>query len=153
MKNSTFKFAALVLSLILTFATPLSVSAATIPEVNLPNASYYLTSYGGSVNRLGGGAVQVYFSVTSTSSSMAKVGATRIVLEESSDNVNWSGAATYHYSSYPSMMGSGTRYNTTVPAYQGTSGWYYRAYITVWAGTSMTTGDSRSFWTTTVQAT
>lgn len=153
MKKTIYKTLAFILVLILAFGTPLRVSAATGPDVTLPNASYYLTSYGASVERLGGGVVYVYSRTTGTSS-WAKIGATRIVLEESSDNVNWSTVGNYHYSAYSSMMGSNvTRHVCTTPNYQGHSGWYYRAYVTVWAGSSMSTGDSRSFWTITVQAT
>lgn len=139
------------LILVLTLFCPIIASAAVI-EPSQPNASYYLTSYGAYIGPLGGGQVKVYFSVTGTTE-MEMIGATRVVLYESSDNSNWSIVGNYHYSTTSGMMGYGyTRYSSSTPTYYGTAGYYYQAYVTIWAGNG-TDGDSRSFWTSVKQAT
>lgn len=151
MKKTTKRTVVRVTAFLLLVAMLCPNALAAVIEPNLPDASLYLTSYSAYVGPLGGGQIKVYFSVTGKTT-MDLIGATRVVLYESSDNANWDIVANYHYSETSGMMSSGwVRYNGNTPTYYGTSGYYYKAYVSIWAGNDGQ-GDDRYFWTSTVQA-
>lgn len=118
---------------LLVMATP-SAMAAMPPDGGTaePYASSYLEAYMAYVYSGGGGKVQVCFDVTG-STKMDKIGATTIVLKESSDNKSWKTVKTFKYASYPSMIRSNSVTHTSSVSYSGVAGRYYKATVTIYA--------------------
>ena len=135
---------------LLSMVLPVFGSAAVADPVS-PCASYYLNAYSGYMAALGGGQIAACFSARGTTT-MDQIGALRVIMEESTDNANWYAVASYHYSSYSSMMGYGKTLHHGSVTYNGVAGRYYRAYITIWGGKDGD-GDTRYFWTGSKQAT
>lgn len=144
------KLSAALVCLILLVTT--STAMAAVPPDNSisPQASYYLSSYLAYVYSAGGGKVEVCFDVTGTTK-MDKIGATTIVLKESSDNKSWTTVKTFRYASYPSMMGSNDVTHTSSVSYSGVAGRYYKATVTVYAAKDGGS-DSRLVSTSTIKA-
>lgn len=136
---------------LLVMVTP-SAMAAVPPDGGTaePYASSYLAVYSAYVYSPGGGKVQVWFDVTGTTK-MDKIGATTIVLKESSDNKSWTTVKTFRYTSYPSMMGSNNVTHTSSVSYSGVAGRYYKATVTVYAAKDGGS-DSRLVSTSTIKA-
>lgn len=64
---------------------------------------------------------------------MDELGASVIKIQRSSDGENWTTMRTYRKASYPSMICENTSAHTYGYSYTGTAGYYYRAYITLYA--------------------
>ena len=79
---------------------------------------------------------------------MKQVGASKIVLYESSDGELFSRVDTFKYEDYPAMMGSGWDHYAVVLTYDGTPGYAYYAIVYCYAGNS--TGHDEKTYTTAV---
>ena len=139
-----------VLVLIVSLMTPCYVSAAVVEPMQ-PMASDYLDSYNGYVCAMGGGKLEIWFSVTGDDI-MDEIGTLSIGLYESSNRVNWTHVKTFLHEDWPSMLDEGDYFYSSYVPYQGVAGRYYKAYVGVWAGKNGT-GDSRYFWTSVERAT
>lgn len=144
MRNHKFLTRVTVFLLLVSMVLPVFGSAAVVDPAR-PYASYYLNAYSGYIADLGGGTVAACFSARGTTT-MDELGAMRIVLEESTDGSNWYTVRSYHYSSYSSLMGYNKVLHSGSVTYNGVSGRYYRAYITIWGGKDGG-GDTRYLWT------
>jgi hypothetical protein len=139
-----------VLVLVVSLMTPCYVSAAVIEPMQ-PNASDYLDSYNAYVCAMGGGKLEIWFSVTGDNV-MDEIGTLSIRLYESTDQVNWTRVKTFLHEDWPSMLEEGDYFYSSYVPYQGVAGRYYKAYVGVWAGKNGA-GDSRYFWTSVERAT
>lgn len=83
---------------------------------------------------------EVWFDVTATHS-MEKLGASVIKVQRSSDGENWTTMRTYTKESYSQMICEDTIRHAACVTYTGTSGYYYRAYIELYAEDSSGTGE------------
>lgn len=135
------KIIALLLALVLCLA-PAALAAT--------QSSLYLSSYGASVYAEGSGDIQVWFNVQATGT-MDEIGALTIILQRSSTGTNWTTVKTFQYTSYANMLDYDDNFYTSCVDYSGTEGYYYRAYVTIWAGIDGS-GDSRQILTSSVQA-
>ncbi|NCB50271.1 MAG: hypothetical protein EOM54_00115 [Clostridia bacterium] len=135
---------ALVLIFVICFST---VSFAADKSTK---SSLYLTCYSAYIWPEGDGDISIWFDVTGTGT-MDEIGALTIILQQSSNGSTWSTVKTYRYTSYLNMLGYNAVYYTSGVDYSGTEDYYYRAYVTVWAGEDGD-GDSRQILTATVRA-
>lgn len=142
-------FAAMLL--VVVTLVPVNAFAATKEEI-MPLGSDYLDSYSAYVYPAGSGKIQVWY-IVDADTYMDDIGALRIMLYESSDNTNWSWKKTYTHDVYTSMMGHDKiAYSSHVDYDDAVAGYYYKAYVTIWAGVDGG-GDTRYMWTSVKQAT
>lgn len=71
---------------------------------------------------------------------MEEIGASEIKVQRSSDGANWTTMKTYSMDTYSNMTDCNTGIHTDCVTYTGTRGYYYRAYITLYARNSSGTG-------------
>mgnify|MGYP006922122444 CR=1 FL=1 len=118
-----------ILSVVLIFAVCIAptVSAATY-------ASDYFVSFSSNIQSGGSGKVLVSIKATGKVG-VNEIGAEKIVLEESKDGNTWRKVETFTSDEYPEMMKYGVRSIGSSVTYNGTSGCYYRATLTFYAGT------------------
>ena len=135
------------LLLALSLAAPCYASAAVIEPVQ-PMGSDYFDSYSAYVCAMGGGKIEIWFTVSATRS-MDKLGALTIMLYESANQEEWTRVKTYTYENYPSMLVQGTILHTYGVPYYGIAGRYYKAHVFFYASKDGTS-DSRGI-TTAVQ--
>lgn len=142
---------AMALALALLLLVPISANAATNNTTVAPCASYYLDLYNTYICPMGSGNLQIWFEVMGTGI-MDEIGTLRIVLYESTDNVNWTWKKTFLHEDYSSMLIEDDFYHSSYVSYTGTAGRYYKAYVCIWAGKDGS-GDTRYMWATSVRAT
>ena len=82
---------------------------------------------------------QAWFEVTGVRI-MDKIGAKEIKIQRSSDNENWTTMATYSMDNYSSLICENTSTHSACVTYTGTRGYYYRAYIKLYAKDSTGSG-------------
>lgn len=138
-----YRITALFLVVMLLF--PVLVTAAE------PRASAYLSHYNAYPYSAGLGKIRIYFNVTGVTD-LDDIGAIRLSIYESTDQINWTIKATHTNESTPSMLGYNTCYYSSHVDYQGVVGRYYKAYICIWGGKDGD-GDTRYFWTSAKKAT
>lgn len=80
----------------------------------------------------GGTAFQIWFDVTAIDT-MDELGAKKITIQRSTDNANWTNISTYTKESYTSMICKNTIRHTSYVTFYGSSGYYYRAYVELYA--------------------
>lgn len=118
-----------VLSIVLVFTICIVPMAAAVT-----NASDYLSTYSSNIQSGGSGKVLVTIKAIGKVG-VNEIGAEKIVLEESKDGKSWHIAETFEPDEYPEMMKYGARTIGSSVTYNGTSGYYYRATLTFYAGT------------------
>lgn len=126
--------------IVLVLVTVLSTTAFAA-EPLAPRASNYFTGSSVYFWHVSGSQYQIWFDVLAKSS-MTELGASQIIVERSTDLVNWEPAGTYYKSSYPQM----TTKTTTVSyanyvTYYPTTGYAYRAVVTLYAKNSSGYGE------------
>lgn len=139
------------LLLVISLFVPCTAYAATSDVVAQPYASRYLTAYNTYICAMGSGKLQIWYEVMGTGD-MDEIGVLKIMLYESSDNVNWTWKKTFLHESYSSMLVENDFYHSSYVSYSGTAGKYYKAYVCIWAGKDGS-GDTRYMWATSVRAT
>lgn len=138
----------LILAVVLVFGSIITAEAAEAEA----QASYYLSSYLAYIYPEGDGKISVWFEVHATGT-MDEVGAITIRLREKAPGAtSWTSVKTYFYDDYPEMLGSDVNHYYGHVDYEGTPGYTYFAYVTVWAGDDGD-GDSRILATAEVVAT
>lgn len=148
MSHRIIKMIALAIAVILA-ASP-AVNAEALDSVQ-PRASDYLDSYQSYIYPAGSGKIQVWFSVTADDY-MDQVGALRIFIYESTDNINWTYVETFSHAENTNMLVDDDYFHMDHVTYQGVAGRYYKAYVCIWAGKDGG-GDTRYFWTSAKLAT
>lgn len=121
----------LVLSLVMLLAVPAQAADARSSSF-FARSSVYLYETSSTT-------FQAWFDVTGMRT-MDKIGAKEIKIQRSSDNENWTTMKTYSMADYPSLICENTAAHSACVTYTGTSGYYYRAYITLYAKDSTGTG-------------
>ena len=94
-----------------------------------------------------GSSYQIWFDVTAVDQ-MYELGASKIVVERSTDEVNWETVRTYNKDSYSQMTRAYTTSYANCVSFTATNGYSYRAIVTLYARNSSGTGTMRE--TTTV---
>ena len=82
---------------------------------------------------------EVWFDVVSVDT-MAQLGASVIKVQRSGDGTNWTTMKTYTKEDYADMICENTIAHASCVSYTGAPGYYYRAYIILYAKNSSGTG-------------
>lgn len=141
MKKRIISAVSFVLSLII-FMAPMASAAVY--------SSDYISRSVVSTSKVSSGKVKVEFTV-SGKYGVNEVGAKKVVIYESSDNETWTSKKTFYSSTTSGMITYGVQSATSSVTYSGTAGYYYKADVTVYAGTSGT-GDTETYPTNSVKA-
>lgn len=117
--------------LLLVVAILLATPAFATETVEPRSSSYFMRSsvY---LYRTSDTTFQVWFDVTAMHS-MQELGAKTIKVQRSSDGENWTDMKTYSRDSYSQMIDTNTIAHSDCVSYTGTPGYYYRAYIVLYA--------------------
>ena len=83
---------------------------------------------------------QAWFDV-SCIGTMEEVGASIILIQRSSDGVNWTTMRTYTKEAYSNLVDHNTGTHASYVSYTGTTGYYYRACIVLYAKNSSGIGE------------
>ena len=126
--------------IVLMFVMVLSTTAFAAEAV-APRASMFFMSSSVYFWHVSESRYQIWFDVTAKSG-MSELGASKIVVERSTDLVDWDPVKTYNKSSYSQM----TTKTTTVEyanyvTYYPADGYAYRAIVTLYAKNSSGTGE------------
>jgi len=136
-----------IVCMILVLATALAIPASAVEIANQRGSSYF-AKYSVYLEKASGSQFKIWFDVTALDV-MSKLGASEITVERSSDQVNWTPMQTY-YKAYNSQMVASNRGSyANYVTYTYTSGYYYRATITLYAKNS--SGSAESTVTTTTE--
>lgn len=128
-----------ILCMIMVFVTVLS-TAAFAAETPAPRASNFFMSSSVYFWHISGNSYQVWFDVTALGT-MQKLGASKIKVQRSTDEVNWTTVQTYNMADYSQMTTSNAAtYINKVP-FSATTGYSYRAIVTLYAKNSSGTGE------------
>ena len=125
--------------MLLVFVTVFS-TVALAAEIPAPRASNFFGASSVYFWHVSGDNYQIWFDVTALST-MQKLGASKIKVQRSTDKVNWTTVQTYNMADYSQMTTSNAvTYINCVP-FTATSGYYYRAVVTLYAKNSSGTGE------------
>lgn len=128
-----------ILCMIMVFVTVLS-TAAFAAETPTPRASNFFMSSSVYFWHVSGDNYQIWFDVTALST-MQKLGASKIKVQRSTDKVNWTTVKTFNMDDYSQMTTTNTGHYVNCVPYTATSGYYYRAVVTLYAKNSSGTGE------------
>ena len=128
-----------IVCLIVVFAMVFS-TAALAAETPEPRASNYFTSSSVYFWHTSGNNYQIWFDVTAKGT-MQKLGTSQIRVQQSSDEVNWTTVKTYNMEDYSQMTTTGTGHYVNYVDYTATTGYSYRAIVTLYAKNSNGTGE------------
>lgn len=90
---------------------------------------------------------EIWFDVTAVGT-MTELGASKIQVQRSTDEVNWTTVKTYNKENYSQMTDTNTAWHIDCVSFTATTGYSYRAIVTLYARNSSGTGTMRE--TTTV---
>lgn len=125
--------------LVLVFVTILSVSAYAA-ESPSPRASNFFGASSVYFWHVSGSSYQIWFDVTAVGT-MQKLGCSQIRVQRSKDEVNWSTVKTYDMDDYSQMTATNTTRHSGCVSYTATSGYSYRAIVTLYAKNNSGTGE------------
>ena len=143
-KKSHFLVKLIAITLVISLCSPIGVQAA-MPETVQPMASAYLMDYTAYICAMGNGDLEIWWEVTGTNY-WADIGVLRVYLYESTNNSDFYWVETFTFTEYPNMLWHDDYICVDHVDYEGVPGYYYKAYICIWAGPE-DTGDSRYIWT------
>lgn len=120
-----------VISLLLAVSMVLAIPVSGAETVSERSSSFFLKSavY---LYEISNTTFEAWFDVTAVRT-MEKIGASVIKIQRSSDNANWTTVKTLEMANYPSMIRNNAVTHVGCATYTGTSGYYYRAYIKLYA--------------------
>ena len=128
----------MILALSIFLALP--VGAATGNDQAEPYASSFFSSHNVFLHKTTSTSFQVWFDVVACGM-MDELGVSEIKVERSSDGVTWTKMRTYFPSHYSQMICEDTFSHAGYVAFNdGIQGYYYRAYVTLYAKNSSGTG-------------
>ena len=120
------------IALILVLSTLLAIPALA-SENPTPRASSYFGYASVYLWKTSSSSFQIWFDVAALDI-MDKLGVSKIVLQRSSDNENWTDIRTYNMADYPQMVASNTGQHSGYVTYSSyNSSYYYRAKATLYA--------------------
>ena len=105
-----------------------------------PRASDYFLSSSVYLHKTSSTTFEAWFEVNCLGI-MDEVGASVVKIQRSSDGENWTTMRTYTKASYTSMTDTNTSAHYSCVSYTGTAGYYYRAYIVLYAKKGTGTGE------------
>lgn len=123
------------------FAT--SVCAAENPDARASNFFAATSVY---LEKTTGNTFQIWFDVTAVGT-MDELGAKTITVQRSSDDKNWTDVKTFSKDTYLQMMGKDTFVHDDYVTYTGATGYYYRAYVVLYAKDGNNTGEAYKYTT------
>lgn len=82
-----------------------------------------------------GNNYQIWFDVTAKGT-MAELGTSKIQVQRSTDNSNWTTVRTYYKEDYSQMIDTTTTYHAGCVPFTATTGYSYRAIVTLYAKNS-----------------
>lgn len=129
---------------------PAGARAATAETVQ-PAAGNYIADAHSEIHAVGGGDLEIYFTVEGMGV-WAEIGVLTIYVYESTDNSNFTCVQTLRAADYEEMMGGGVQMYRNHVDYEGVPGCYYKVYIMAWVDTG-TTGESKYVWSEAVRCT
>lgn len=116
----------------------------TVPVSAMENTDSRASSFFGSSSvylyRTSSTTFQAWFEVSALGV-MDKVGASEIKIQKSSDNENWTTVKTCTMANYSNLICENTGAHASYVSYTGTSGYYYRARITLYAKDGTASGE------------
>lgn len=116
----------------------------TVPVSAVENTDSRASSFFGSSDvylyRTSSTTFQAWFEVSALGV-MDKVGASEIKIQKSSDNENWTTVKTCTMANYSNLICENTGFHASYVSYTGTSGYYYRARITLYAKDGTASGE------------
>ena len=110
-------------------------TTALAAETNEPRASDFFWASSVYFWNTSGNNYQIWFGVTAVGT-MAELGASKIQLQRSTDEVNWTTVRTYNKADYPQMIKTNTGYHDDCVSFTATTGYSYRAIVTLYAKNS-----------------
>ena len=120
-----------IVSVVLAMAVLLAVPAQAA-EVVAPRGSSYFMSVCTYLWHVSGTTFEAWFDVTAVRG-MDEIGASSIAIQRSTDNQNWTTVKTFTKANYPSMIDEDTCQHASYVTYTGSTGYYYRARVTIYA--------------------
>lgn len=102
-------------------------------------SSVFFSAYDSFLRNPSGTIIRIWFDVMGNGT-MDEIGASSIVLERSSDGVQWTAVKTFLPENYPKMICENTSIAYDYVVYSGSYGYYYRAYVEFYAKNSRGTG-------------
>ena len=130
-----------IVCVVLVFVMCFSTVAFAAEPVS-PRASMYFMASSVYFWNTSGRNYQIWFDVTALDL-MYELGASKIVLERSTDEVNWETVRTYYKEDYSQMTKLSTGSYANCVSFTATTGYYYRAIVTLYARNSSGTGTMR----------
>lgn len=124
----------MILAMAMVVAIP-AFAAATVE----PKASSFFTSSSAYLYNVSGKSFDACFTVTGTGT-MDAIGANVIKIQRSSDGANWTTVATCSKNNYLYFVGYNTVTHAASVRYTGIGGYYYRAYIELYAKKGVNSG-------------
>ena len=116
----------------------------TVPVSAMENTDSRASSFFGSSSvylyQTSSTTFQAWFEVSALGV-MDKVGASEIKIQKSSDNENWTTVKTCTMANYSNLICENTGFHASYVSYTGTSGYYYRAKITLYAKDGTASGE------------
>lgn len=119
---------------IMVVAVLLTTSVVAAENEN-QRASNYFGSHSVYLHKTSSTQFQAWFEVAAVAG-MQKLGARTIEIQRSTDKSNWTTVATYEMEDYSNMVASNTGYHDGYVTYTYTTGYYYRAYVELYAKNS-----------------
>ena len=101
-------------------------------EAISPKASNYFMRSSVYLCNISGNSFEAWFEVTGVNI-MDAIGVKFIKIQQSSDGANWTTVKTYTKESYPSLIDYDSTYHTAGVSYTAVGGYYYRAFIQLYA--------------------
>jgi len=98
----------------------------------MPKASNYFMRTSVYTEQTTGRTFQVWFDVTAVGV-MDELGAKSVRIERSTDNANWETVTTFSKDVNRGMICENTGTHISYVSYTGSAGYYYRAYVTLYA--------------------
>ena len=120
----------------------LSTTALAAETVDSRASNYFMASSVYFWNTSGRN-YQIWFDVTAKST-MQKLGASKITVQRSTDNSNWTTVQTYLMGDYSQMTTSNTGHYANYVSFTATSGYSYRAIVYLYAKNSSGEGNMRA---------
>ena len=123
---------------VLAMALVMAVPAFAAEPLN-PKSSMFFGSSSVYLCNVSGNYFEAWFEVTATGG-MDVLGANFIKIQRSSDGVNWTTVKTCAKENYPNLVDYNTGFHGAGVSYTATGGYYYRAYIQLYAKKGVNTG-------------
>lgn len=129
--------------LVLVMAMILAIPAMAA-ETTDPRGSAYFGRSSVYLCNVSGNSFEAWFEVTGTGT-MDQIGVNFIKIQRSSDGTNWTTVRTYAKESYTNLVTNNAFYHAAGVSYTATSGYYYRAYIQLYAKKGVNFGNMNQY--------